>query len=1211
MKGMRVLHRTVFALVALLVFQTSAFAQSFGSISGSVRDERGDAISGATVTLVNTATNQSRSAKVNRDGTYQLSQVQPGKYDLRVEATGFKASVQRDVSILVNTPLTIDLSLEIGDVTETVEIVSGSEIINQNDATIGNTFTERQIRQLPIEGRNVVDLLSLQPGVTKTDPEDGHDDQRSGAVNGARGDQTNVTLDGIDVNDQQEGLPFTSVLPVTLDSVQEFRVVTSNANADQGRSAGAQVSLVTKSGSNELHGSAYEFHRNTVTTANSFFNNLAGVEKPKLLRNVFGASLGGPFIKDRFFFFYNYEGRRDAREDSVLRIVPSTTLRQGIVRYRNTSGGITSLSPSDLADIDPLGIGPSPIAISLFNLYPVANDVTAGDGLNFDGFRFKAPVQVINNTHIARADFTVNDKNYLFWRGNLADNFSDDVPQFPGGPTRYTYLDNSKGFAVGLTSLVSSSITNVVRYGLTRQSTETAGASSSASFGFRGLDSLGTDTYSSSKIVPVHNITDDVTWTKGNHTVGFGANLRFIRFHTLSFDNSFPITRSNSSWLDGTGQELVPSNLSGNFEVAYLDAAVAALGLLDYAFVQYNYDKQGNALPIGSPVVRDYAANEFEFFVQDSWKVRPNLTVSAGLRYSLYSPPWETNGLQVTPSISLADWFQLRIDNARNGIPASAAPDISFDLAGPANDRPGFYPWDKNNFAPRVSVAWSPDAAEGWLAKLTGGPGKTSIRGGFGMFYERIGAGLANTFDRDGSVGLATALENPSGGYNVATSPRLTGAGILPPLPVAPAGGFPSQLPADTFAITFGLDDTIKTPVDYTFDFSISREIPWDMVVEAAYLGRFARNRLAQSDLAQPLNFVDPESGQDWYTAAGIFSDWLSQGKRVSQVSNLPYFENLYPDLAANGLSSTQRAYRLAGFLAPDWTFVQYYLDFFFPSRFGPNTYFDDQYSSLAAWRANENTSYNALQIMVRKRLNHGVTFDFNYTWSRSIDLTSEGERTLQFGSDYNTTGFIINAFDRNQNRGVSDYDTTHSMNANWLWEIPVGSGRPFLSDLPGWGDAIVGGWQLTGIVRMTSGFPVSVGNGRIWPTNWNITGWATPKGDVRGETTKLPDGPNLFPNPDLGLQSFTNSKAGQTGARNAVRGDGYFSLDFGLGKEFKMPWEGHSLQFRWEVFNATNTARFDVSSISLDLTNSGTFGRYQDTLASPRVMQFGIRYEF
>ncbi|HQR37231.1 MAG TPA: carboxypeptidase regulatory-like domain-containing protein [Blastocatellia bacterium] len=1210
-------HLFACVAVAILCLQGLVLAQSLGSVAGHVTDEQGAVVSGATVTITNTATNQSRTTTATSDGLWQIKQVPPGTYSLRAEATGFKTIVRSDVVIQVNTPLKLDLKFEVGTVTETVEVTAAGETINHEDASVGNTFGEMQVRQLPIEGRNVVDLLSLQPGVTKTDVGDGHDDQRSGAVNGARGDQSNVTLDGIDVNDQQEGLPFTSVLPVTLDSVQEFRVVTANGNADMGRGAGAEVSLVTKSGGNEFHGSVYEFHRNTVTTANTYFNNLAGVDRPKLLRNVFGFSVGGPFIKNKLFFFVNYEGLRDAREDSSLRIVPSAELREGLVQYKNTSGGVTTLTADQIRQLDPAGIGLSPTALSIFQQYPLPNDDTAGDNLNTKGFRFIAPAGVHNNTYIARVDWTINDNNTVFWRGNLANNNATEAPQFPGGPPRYTNFDNSKGYAVGLTSVISNSWTNVARYGLTRQGTESAGASSSAYFGFRGLDTLAAYTYSSSKIVPTHNIADDVTWTHGNHTVNFGANIRFIRFNSNSFDNSFPYTRSNTSWLAGTGQELVPSDplpgLASDFEVAYLDAMVASLGLLDYVFVQYSYDKTGAALPVGSPVKRNFAANEFEFYVGDSWRIRPNLTINAGVRYSLYSPPWEVNGLQVTPTIPLGEWSAQRIANAATGVPSSASPAVTFNLAGPANGQPGYYPWDKNNFAPRVSVNWSPDWDSGFLAKLTGGPGQTSIRGGFGVFYEHIGAGLANTFDRDGSVGLATGLENPSGAYSVSESPRYTQDLALPPLPPPPPGGFPSTLAPDSFAITFGLDNNIVTPIDYTFDFSISREIPGNMVLEAAYVGRIAHNRLAQSDLAQPTDFTDPQSGQTWYQVAHIMEGWLAQSKGLNQIPNLPYFENLYPGLALlqPGRSATQEAYHIASVLAPDWTTVQYYLDLVHPSRFGPYLYYNNQYSALSAWRSNENTNYNALQIMLRKRMGHGVQFDFNYTWSKSIDLTSEGERTGQYGSDYNTTGFIINEFDIKQNRSVSDFDTTHAVNANWLWELPFGKNQPYLNDEKGWINQLVAGWQVTGIFRATSGFPVSVGNGRIWPTNWNITGWATATGDIKGDTTRRPDGPNLFPDKELALASFKNTSAGYSGDRNILRGDGYFTLDFGVDKTWNLPWEGQSIQFRWEVFNATNTARFDVSSISLDLTNSGTFGRYQDTLAPPRIMQFGLRYQF
>ncbi len=1223
------------AAVCLLIAPIGAMAQAFGTLNGTVKDPSGAVIPRATITLTNPATNVTRTVAASKDGVFQVNQVPPGTYELRAEATGFKSAIQKDVVVQVATPLTVELVLEIGEVTETVEIVAGSDIINQTDATIGNTFNQTQIRELPIEGRNVVDLLSLQPGVVKTDIDSseagGYDDHRSGAVNGARSDQSNVTLDGVDANDQLDGTAFLSVVPVTLDSVQEFRVVTSNANANQGRSAGAQVSLVTKSGSNEFHGSVYEFHRNTIFTANNFFNNAAGrfvaddaavlageanvgdqrIPRPKLIRNVYGASLGGPIIKDKFFFFATYEGRRDAAEESAIREVPTASFRQGILRYFNADGGVSSLSPSQLAELDPLGIGPNPLVVQYWNEFPLPNDTAVGDQLNTLGYRFKAPVKREFNTYIARADYQISGNHQLFWRGNLADNIRNSVPQFPGRVPLYTYLDNSKGMAMGYTAVVTQNITNVFRYGYSRQGLESIGGTNGPFLGFRDFDSLDPYTYTSARNAPVNNFTDDVSWAKGNHTIDFGANIRFVRINSTSFFNSFPYSRTNTFWLQGAGLQLQPEDLDSSFSSAYRHAAVAQLGILSYVTATYNYNRDGSIIPIGQAIKRRFAADEYEFYVQDTWKLKPNLTLTAGVRYGLFSPPWETNGLQVTPTTPLADFFQLRVANAAQGIPASAAPDISFDLAGPGNNRKGFYDWDKNNFGPRVSLAWSPGASDGWIAKLTGGPGKTSIRGGFGIFYEHIGAGLANTFDQAGAVGLATVVENQINGYTAETAPRFSGFGGFPPLPAAPPGGFPSTIPNDSFAITFGLDDSIVTPMDYTADFSISRELPWGIAVEASYIGRFARNRLAQSDLANPVNFRDPESGMTWFEASNILQDYIDRQIPFRTAPPIPYFENLYPGLGSDkNLSPTQRIYQLAFHFAPDWATVQYYSDLYFSTKYGPYTFFDNQYSALSAWRSNEDASYNAAQLTLRKRFGQGLIFDFNYTFAKSMDLTSNAERAGQYGATYGT-GFIQNAFDPNQNRAVSDFDVTHSVNANWLWEVPVGHDRAFFDDSPGWVDALVGGWQITGVFRATSGFPISVQNGGFWPTNWNLSGFATATGAIRGDTTRAGDGPNLFPDPDLAIASFDFTRPGQTGSRNFLRGDGIFALDSGLSKEWRMPWEGHKLQFRWEVFNVTNTARFDVQTLSLDISDQSTFGRYTSTLSEPRVMQFGLRYEF
>ena len=364
-------------LVSILL-ATTAYAQSGSStVQGTVKDPQGNLVSGATVTLTDPAKNFSRTQQTNADGAYVFTAIPPGTYKLDVTAPGFKTASASGLVALVDTPTVRDVQLEIGAVSETVDVTSAAEAaINTSDASIGNSFERKRIAELPLNANNVVGLLSLQPGVT-----------RDGFVNGGRADQSNITLDGVDVNEQQDGLDiitdeaFASVLRVTRDSLQEFRVTTTNPNAEQGRSSGAQVSLVTRSGSNDWHGSLFEIHRNTVTTANDFFNNAAGVERPQLLRNIFGGSVGGPIKKDRAFFFFTYEGFREATATSVVREVPLPTLGQGIVRYRTESGdsdpgcpagtpaGVNCLTPDEIeaayiaANGNSPGINPAGLAV--------------------------------------------------------------------------------------------------------------------------------------------------------------------------------------------------------------------------------------------------------------------------------------------------------------------------------------------------------------------------------------------------------------------------------------------------------------------------------------------------------------------------------------------------------------------------------------------------------------------------------------------------------------------------------------------------------------------------------------------------------------------------------------------------------------------------------------------------------------------------------
>src|ERR1700732_3195801 len=434
-------------LVVMLLAASLAWTQATTSLRGTVTDPDGKAVTGADVVLANAESRTERTVTTGNQGEYQFLLVPPGSYSLTVKAAGFRGYEQTNLVLLVSTPATANVQLKVGAATEILTVTSEAPAINLVDASLGNSFNETQVQDIPLEGRNVPDLLSLQAGVAYTGNRIGDKDQdtRNGAVHGARSDQSNVTLDNVDVNDQSNGYAFTSVLPVTQDSVQEFRVTTTNYGADQGQGSGAQVALVTKSGTNAFHGTAYEDLRNTVTSANDYLVkqselNIGLPNKPlQLKRNIFGASVGGPLRKDRLFFFTNYEGTREREEQRAERVIPTPSLCQGIFRYQylDPTTGTTkllSLTPTDLKNLDPRGIGIDPAMLDLTNHTgyldktfctgkTVTNDFAAGDGFNYAGFVFRAPTSLDNDVFIARVDYrlTADGRHLVFWRGALQD----------------------------------------------------------------------------------------------------------------------------------------------------------------------------------------------------------------------------------------------------------------------------------------------------------------------------------------------------------------------------------------------------------------------------------------------------------------------------------------------------------------------------------------------------------------------------------------------------------------------------------------------------------------------------------------------------------------------------------------------------------------------------------------------------------------------
>jgi len=1236
--------RTLLRAVTLSLLLTAALLAQNSSLNGTVTDPSGNVVPNASIVLTSQDNGTERTTLSDSRGHYEFDQLAPGMYRMAAKAPGFIEVMVTSIQLLVNEPATVAVKFEkIGTTTETVTVQASATQLNTVDSSMGNVITTQAITELPMYARNVAGLLALQPGVTSFGSfGSGSLDDRSGSVNGGRSDQSNITLDGADVLSETNRAAFNSVLRVTPDSVEEFRVTTTNGGADTGRGSGADIALVTKTGTNQYHGSLYEYRRGTETAANSFFNNRIGVARAPLLINIFGGSVGGPIKKNKLFLFINYEGRRDASSTSVTRTVPMETMKQGIVQYHNTAGQLVQIGPSQILALDPGGIGIDPAALAVMKLYPVGNNNASGDQVNTTGYTFNAPVHNIQNTYIARLDYHIDNagKHSLFFRGNLQNDSQNGTPEFPGEVPNSVTLSNSKGDAMGYTVVVSPSMVNTLRYGETRAGNQNTGVLTSSYTLFRGLSGIYGTSTGLTQIVPVHTFSDDFSWNKSGHDIKVGAVVRLVSVQSTSYANSYNNALTNASTLKGSGNDLINSSLglaSGD-KTTYEYAMAALLGLVSQATANYNNNVDGTILAVGAPVKRNFENTEGEMYAQDSWRIKNNLTVTYGLRYSLMPPVHEANGQQVSTNIPIGTWFNERGALAGQGASQTGAGTISYVPAEGPGGR-SLYPYHRNP-APRLSIAYSPKADSGLAKFLFGGPTKTSIRAGAGMYYDEIGQPLAASYSAD-AFGLSTSLSNPANVLTSAQVPRFTGfysipAGILPVAPSATFGPNGKSYP-NAFAITNSIDDNLKAPYTINMDFSIGRQFGHGLFIQAAYVGRLSRHSLVQRDLAMPTNLLDPKSGQTYFQAMSQLATLLDFNKvSIANLPKIPFFEDMWSTAAGNGNTATQVIARdyLENSNPGDFTNVLNDMDngqvcsptgtqflgngnvnYVGCGALGAYSIWSPQYSALSAWSSIGKGSYNALQWTVRKQFSQGLLFDLNYTWSKSEDLGSTAESSGSYGND-----FIINSWNPGQLWGVSRYDTTHAVNAYMVYDLPFGRGRSFGSSWSKPLDAVLGGWQISGTFRMTSGLPFSASDGSRWATNWQLSSFATPSGVALPPITNNPNGaavsgtggPNLWDKPTAALASFQETLAGQTGSRDAMRGSGFFNIDSGMYKNFAMPWsEKQKLQFRWESYNVTNSVRFDPQSANLSLTSTANFGKLTSQLGSPRVMQFALRFTF
>ena len=1200
--GRRSRTRWVGLILLLLAATIPAAAQVLTSrVDGTVRDQSGAVLPGVSVTLTNVDTNVAVDAVTSDIGLYVFPQVPRGFFRVTAQLPGFKTAVIEGVRVELATPTSVDIVLEVGGVDEqvTVSAAATQAVINQVSAEINTNLNREQVKELPLAGRNVTQLALTQAGVTSAGG------ARTASINGTRGTFNNFTLDGI--NNQDTFIRTDSlfgVIPVQESFIEEINITTANSEVDAGLGA-SQTQFVTRSGSNEFHGELFYYHQNDALNATDFFNNAAGVPKERLLNHQFGFNIGGPILKDKLFFFFNYEREPSPATVSVVRSVLTNRARAGNFTYvRQDTGELNTLNLFELT-----GLTPDPVIQSLISLTPPPNDATVGDGRNTAGFRFNSPDSSTGEWIVFRGDYEINPTHSLT---GTFHQFQLDVPNsafngidsvFPGLPGAGQGSDRRLG-SFSLRSGLSPTVTNEGRFGFQIASVSFF-TNETFPQGYRLSFSGGFDN-------PVQNFMpqgrdtrnldamDNLTWVTGNHTVKFGGGVRWTKVD--SFNDAGIVPTYTLDFGTGNPDPLVPGLFPGGISSSERNRASGMLatmaGVVDEAAQTFNVTSGGSGYVDGASQTSILEQNFVNIYLADTWRITPDFTLNFGFRWEFHSVPDETQGLALLPV---------------GGAAAVLDPDAVIDLAGATNGRP-FFKNDLNNYAPSLGFAWR-------IAD------KTVLRAGYGLNYV-IDSSLTTTLNAlRGNDGLSLSTVFPGISGTVSS-------GGLVPIPV-PEFKMPrtarDQILADAAGALFTIDENLRTPYVQQWNIGLQHEFLQNTAVELRYVGNHGVKLTRAIDLNQVM--LPPEFVADFKRAQrnlDAFGDPFA-GARLEVFPQLGFGGFLQAGYVQNWIRNGEIGQYVGGFLAPNRVF-------FFNGeggeRFGatlPISYFLRNPNAFVADVVGNGafSKYNALQFEVRRHFRGGFAGQFNYTWGKVLTNFS--------GSQTNFRGYFDNAQPHLEIMRPG-YDITHTYNANWVWEIPFGRGRRWI-DGGGFMDYLVGGWDFSGFFRVRSGEAINIvsgrgtinrGGSRALTNTIHLLGMDIP--ELQNKTGAFRDAEGrvilfdhrlIAPGGGMNPRYFANPailEAGSLGL-SPVSGPWYASLDLGVRKSFPIPvTEESRLQLRFDFFNSLNRTNFAVTNKGGGIgglgvsnshnPNSPLFGQISAAF-SPRVMQVGMKITF
>lgn len=1234
------MKKFAFAMLMFCLFATLTFAQSTtGVLTGNVADPSGALIPGATITVTDNQTGRVLTQVTKDDGSFEFDKLKFGTYTVRVTQDGFKTFVTNDLKIDANQTYTLNPVLQVGVQTEEVVVSVGAEIINSANAELSSTVSPKQVIDLPINGRNPLALLNLQAGVNAT----------SNSINGQRSSSANYTRDGINVQDNfiRTG-GFVQDRP-SVDDTGEFTVITQNAGANLGNGGATQVLLVTPRGGSSFNGAAYIYNRNSEFAATDFGLNARGEEKEFLNRNQFGGKLGGPLpllgvgsggpvvVKDKGFFFFNYERFLLRQSTQVTRTTLLPQFRDGTFTYTDDMGmqrTVNVLTGAGLNGVPALPLDPVIQARVLSQLPNAGNGTFTNGGLS-QILAFNQQDNDTRNGFAMRIDADINDRNSVYFVYKFNDN-DDDRPGIDGGGFDVVPFASQGGptdfYLLSYQTVLGSNFTNEIR----------AAYATSEPF-FNQADNFPTDfiiggipfasnpqpTFQEQgRNTQQRTFQNNSSYTWGDHTFRFGAEVNIQRIQSQTNFNRTPIfniTTTSNPLTPGLAASAFPGGISNTERARANNLRFLLGGIIGGGSVAANFVGPAQGAVIGAPQLQRFAYETYGLYFQDQWRATPNLTLNLGIRYDYFAPLRNPDIVYLEPNLrgarTLAEKRAALLD-----------PNNQYDLLGVNSGIPGtFFKGDKNNFGPVLSFAYTPEFG-GIIGSLLGKEKQTVIRGGFRIGY------INDEYVRsaDNAAGANAGLN-----FTLQTGPVLATASNLPALPPVPNIVLPRTFATanaeagNFFNTVFVVDPDIETQKNYQYNLGIQREIGWDTAIEFRYVGGRSNSLVRGFDFNQVQ--IQGDFLEDFRNAQFNLRTYNDVTCTVG--------DPMTPNCRPVGFFLNDRLMPIFNFL--DSGFLRGFLEEndigqlavlaivnapFFPGAQeailrNPRAGVVDILTNGGKYR------YNAFQAEIRRRFTDGFAFQANYTFQKTLaDIQSDGQARFDPFLDLDQPELEF---------ARTDYDRTHTVNVFANYELPFGKGKPFLNQ-GGVVDAIFGGFQLTSIINFSSGVPLSIKdiNGTL-----NRTGRSNRQTAFSNLTTDqikdlfgifIRDGIIYYINPDVIApngsatastfdstpdnpafpgQVFFPNQAGQTGnlPRNFFNGPWYFNWDAGIIKNIRFG-ERFNIQLRAEAFNVLNRTNFFIGQNSniFDINNNTTFGQIDPgSNFGPRIMQFAFRFEF